>query len=136
MLTYRYDHLHFVSLDPVKTALFYETMFGAERIAVRELGSGRISAEVDLNGLRLKISSPSARPESVPSVSAGDTPDRLGIRTNHFGIRTNNIEAAVAELKAKGAQFTSEIRQQATGEKVALLLAPENVLVELVERSD
>ncbi len=47
---YWYDHVHLISSDPVKTAEFYEKMFDARRVSVSELGAGRVSVELDLNG--------------------------------------------------------------------------------------
>ncbi len=67
------------------------------------------------------------RPETAPSSPETD----YGLE--HFGIRTDNLEAAVAELKAKGVQFKEEIRVVRPGVKISFLRAPENVLIELLE---
>lgn len=135
MSNYRMDHMHLVSPDPVKTAEFYEKMFNAKRIAVRER-EGRTSVEIDLKGTRIKIGGQNVQPGSVPAPSVPGSMTQFGMANAHFGVRTDDIVATVAELKAKGGKFRDEIRQQATGEKVVFLFAPENVLVELVERSD
>ena len=129
MPNYWYDHVHLISPDPVKTAEFYEKMFNAKRVGIREIGDGRIGVDLDLNGSRVLVMSLRAQPESAPS-----SPE-TGSGLEHFGIRTDNLEAAVAELKAKGVQFKEEIREARPGVKISFLWAPEDVLIELLERS-
>ncbi len=129
MPNYSYDHIHLVSPDAVKTAEFYERMFNAKRVSVGELGAGRVSVELDLNGSRVLVMSRRVQPETAPSSPETD----YGLE--HFGIRTDNLEAAVADLKAKGVQFKEEIREIRPGVKISFLWAPENVLIELLEKS-
>lgn len=129
MANYWYDHVHLISPDPVKTAEFYEEMFNAKRVSVGELGAGRVSVMLDLNGSRVLVMSPTVQPGTGPSARVDD----YGLE--HFGIRTDNLEAAVAELKAKGVKFKEEIREIRPGVKISFLWAPENVLIELLERS-
>ena len=129
MASYWYDHVHVISPDPLKTAQFYEGMFNAKRVGVSELGAGRVSVELDLNGSRVLIKSGNVKTGTAP----GSSEPAHGLE--HFGVRTDNLEAAVAELKAKGVQFKEEIREIRPGVKISFLWAPENVLVELMERS-
>ena len=119
MPNYWYDHIHLISPDSSKTAQFYENMFNARIVSNREL---------DLNGTRILLAQRD-QAEQAPSSPA------TGYGLEHFGIRTDNIEAAVADLKAKGAEFRGEIREVLPGIKIAFLWAPENVLIELLERS-
>ncbi len=126
---YWYHHVHLISPDPVKTAEFYEKMFDARRVSVDDLGAGRVMVELDLNGSRVLLMSRRAPAETAPSFAEVD----CGLE--HFGIRTDDLEAAVADLKAKGVQFKEEIREIGSGVKISFLWAPENVLVELLEKS-
>ena len=128
MPSYWYDHVHLCSPDPIKTAEFYEEMFNARRVGVREFPDGRINVELDLNGSRVLVMSPRAQPLAPGASQTGY--DRL----EHFGLRTDNLEAAVNELKTKGVTFVQEITQL-PWIKVSFFLAPEGVLIELVERS-
>ena len=130
MPSYWYDHIHLISPAPLKTAEFYERMFNAKRVSVRELGAGRVSVELDLNGSRVLVMSRRVQPETAPSSPETD----YGLE--HFGIRTDDLETAVAELKAKGVQFKEEIREIRPGFKISFLWAPENVLIELMEVSN
>ena len=128
MPNYWYDHVHLTSLDPLKTSEFYEKNFGAKRVAARTMPDGRTSVELNLQGECILVMNPKDKPKSVPS--SPEVPYGL----EHFGIKTDNIEAAVAELKANGVKFREEIREARPGVKVAYFWAPENVLIELVER--
>ncbi len=127
MPNYWYDHIHLISPDPLRTAQFYESMFNAERVSTRELPDGRTSVELNLNGSRILLTQRPVQPESASKESVA------GNGLEHFGIRTDNLEAAVADLKAKGVQFRDEIRVLAPSVKISFLWAPENVLVELLE---
>lgn len=129
MSSYWYDHIHLISPDPLKTAEFYERMFNAKRVSVTEHGAGRVSVALDLNGSRVLVMNPKVQPETEPSARV----DNCGLE--HFGIRTDDLEAAVADLKAKGVQFKEEIREIRSGVKISFLWAPENVLIELLESS-
>ena len=127
MPNYWYDHIHLISPDPLRTAQFYESMFNAERVSTRELPDGRTSVELNLNGSRILLTQRPVQPESAFMQSV------TGSGLEHFAIRTDNLEAAVADLKAKGVQFRDEIRVIRPGVKISFLWAPENVLVELLE---
>lgn len=130
MTNYWYDHVHLVSPDPAKTAQFYERMFGAKVISTRQLADGRTNVELDLNGSRILVINPKAQ------LGAAPTPSGTGHGLGHFGLRTDNLEAAVGDLKAKGVEFTEEIRVIRPGVKISFLLGPENTLIELLEKSD
>ena len=122
MPNYWYDHVHLVSPEPVKTAQFYETMFNAKRVSIRELSGGRVSVELSLNGSRVLIAQ--AQGQITPGMTSG---------LEHWGIRTDDIEGAVANLKANGVKFRNEIIELLPGVKLAFLWAPDNVLIEILE---
>ena len=129
MSSYWFGHVHLVSSDPLKTAQFYETAFDAKRGAVTSRPDGGVSVQLDIKGVRILIMS--ARDESQ---SAEDSPKkRHGLE--HFGLYTDNLDAAVADLKAKGVRFVEEIRLAPSGSKIAFLMAPDNVMIELAESS-
>lgn len=121
MPEYWFDHIHLRSPDPVKTAEFYEQMFGARRVSTQDMGNGRIMLNLDLNGTTILIGQ-----------QMGDSA-QTGLA--HFGIGTGNLDEAVTELKAKGVEFTLDPREIRPGFKISFLLAPENVPIELQEGS-
>mgnify|MGYP003906445287 CR=1 FL=1 len=52
-----------------------------------------------------------------------------------LGLTVSGIDAVVAELKAKGAEFTREPTTIRPGVRVAFLRAPEGVSIELLDRN-
>lgn len=122
MPQYWYDHVHVVSPEPEKTAKFYEDMFGARQVSRQVMGDGVLLLGLDLNGSRILVKSPKP-----------DAPPRYGIE--HFGVRTDDLESAVKELKAQGVQFTQDITVPFPGVKISFLKGPEDVLIELLERT-
>ena len=129
MPNYWYDHIHLFSPDPVKTAQFYQSMFGAKLIETRQVADGRTSVELSLNGSRVMVLHP--KEQSQP-----DSPTGAGYGIDHFGIVTDDLEAAVKDLKAKGVEFMVEIREPRPGLKISFLSGPENVIIELLERTE
>ncbi len=124
MPDYWVDHIHFFSDDPQKTADFYLKMLGATKTGDRQLPDGRTMITIDLNGTAIFISQPKAR-----DTASGAPPAEIGL--DHVGIKTENLEAAIAELKSKGAKFTVEPVAGNAGAAVSFFLAPDNSLLEL-----
>jgi lactoylglutathione lyase len=128
MSDYQFDHIHLNSPDPLRTAQFYESMFGARRMETLQLYGGTV-VRLDLNGQQALIGTPVGSPPLVPAALQ----PQYGFI--HFGIRTGNLEKAVDELKAKGVTFVQEITPLIPGtSKISYFLAPEHVLVELQQR--
>ncbi|MFC1988567.1 VOC family protein [Chloroflexota bacterium] len=126
MPKYWFEHVHLISDDPQKTAEFYEKIFGARNLGTRNLADERIVVDLELNGVFILIMSPRNK-QIVPGTA------QTGLE--HLGVRTDDLEAAVAELKAKGVNFVQDITQYGERTKLSFLLTPENTLVELLERS-
>ncbi|HBJ31330.1 MAG TPA: hypothetical protein DDY93_08200 [Dehalococcoidia bacterium] len=127
MPNYTYDHIHIRSQDPMATAQWYEKMFGAKIIeSTQPDGSPRV--DLDINGLTVFIMRVAT---DAPAPGAG-TEVSLGL--DHFGLRVENMDAAVAELTEKGAEFTMEPRKLRPGLIITYIVAPENVRIELLQR--
>ena len=124
MPSYKLDHIHLNSPDPLKTAEFYEKALGAKRVSIGDIPGGRTIVDLDINGLTIKVTHPRAKPASFMTDYGLD----------HFGLITDDLEKAVGEFKAKGVKFVQEITEIRPGVKISFFLSPENVWVELVER--
>jgi lactoylglutathione lyase len=125
---YTYDHMHIRSRNPKATAQYYHHMFDAKILeSVQSDGKSRV--DLDLNGLTIFIAPvpPEAEMPSAP------TEPYLGL--DHFGLRVDNLAAAAAELKRRGAVFMLEPRTIRPGVKIAFIQAPDNVRIELLERT-
>ena len=121
MPKYTFDHIHLISPDPAKTADFYEKMFGAKK-SIRDLGNGRTAVAVDLNGTKILIRAKNDGEADKPSL-------------DHYGVRTDNLEQAIAELKAQGVAFTTEMRTVRPDFKMSFLRTPDGVSIELQQGS-
>jgi catechol 2,3-dioxygenase-like lactoylglutathione lyase family enzyme len=121
-----YDHIHLRSPDPEATARFYERMFGAEIIRTPQGKTTRI--DLKLGGVDIFIAP--VAPDS--GVNPPPTTPYQGL--DHFGLRVSNIEAVVADLKAKGAEFTMELNEFRPGTHICFIRGPEGVSIEVLER--
>lgn len=127
MPKYQFSHIHLVSPDPLKAAEFYEMAFGAKKVSVGKFPDGGDRVELNLGGIRLLL-----RPPRNAAQAAQDKPrQRQGLE--HFGLSTDNIEAAITDLKAKGVQFQDELAATPAGVKMAFIIAPDNVSIELLQ---
>ena len=127
MPTYLYDHIHLRSPDPLKTAQWYHRMFGAKIVETPQ-PSGPNRVHLELNGAIILIAGPLPSGEE----QEGSRDPYYGL--DHFGLKVQDLGEAVAELKAKGVEFTVEPRTSPTGVKIAFVRGPEGVRIELVER--
>jgi lactoylglutathione lyase len=125
---FKYDHVHLRSPDPEQTALWYEKMFGAE-VKRSTQSDGRKRIDLDLGGMTVFI---------APIVAKDTTaapPQSPYQGLEHIGLRVEGIDAAVAELKRKGAEFTMEPTTVRPGVRIAFLRGPENVSIEILDRN-
>ena len=128
MTKFAYDHIHLRSPNAEETAQWYERMFGAE--IVRSIQSdGRPRLDLNLGGVAVFIA-------QVPEANAvADPPQPPFLGLEHIGLRVEGIDAAVSELKAKGAEFTVEPKTIRPGVRIAFLRGPQNVHIELLDRN-
>src|SRR3974377_75567 len=113
MAKFTYDHIHLRSPDPEKTAAYYERMFGAE--IVRSMQQGKPRIDLKLGGANIFIA------PVAPWDGATPPPPTPYQGLDHFGMTVSGIDAVVAELKAKGAEFTREPTTVRPGVRVAFL---------------
>ena len=126
--TYYFEHVHILSRDPKAVAQYFHKMFDAKIIEGTEAdGTPRI--DVEMNGLLIFIF-PVGPEENLPVGPAGRY-----IGLDHFGLRVDNLDEAAAELKRRGAEFALEPCAPRPGLKMAFIRGPENVRIELMERS-
>ena len=127
MAKFTWDHIHLRSPNPEATAAFYERMFGAEVIRTMQQGKPRIDLKVGgANVFILPV---------VPGDKTNPPPTLPYQGLDHFGLSVTGIDAVVADLKAKGAEFTMEPNNIRPGIRIAFLRGPEGVSIELLERS-
>ncbi len=122
MAAFTFDHIHLRSPDPEATAAFYERVFGAA------LKRSPQRIDIDLGGQVIFVS-------PVNEDGTGEAPSAPYRGLEHIGLAVRGIDAVVAEMKAKGVTFTMEPTTIRPGVRIAFLRGPENVSIELLERS-
>jgi len=127
MAKYTYDHIHLRSPDPEATARFYESMLGAE--VVRTVQEGKPRIDLKLGGANIFIA------PVAPGSGVNPPPVTPYQGLDHFGLSVSGIDAIVAELKAKGVEFTMEPTTIRPGVRIAFLRGPQGVSIELLDRT-
>jgi catechol 2,3-dioxygenase-like lactoylglutathione lyase family enzyme len=125
-IEYRLDHIHLRSPDPELSAAFYVRMFGAKLLS-RSEASGALRVILDLAGTRLFI-------ERVPPGTA-QPPEAPFLGVEHLGLIVPDLDAAASDLRENGAAFIVEPHSPRPGLKMAFVRGPENVRIEILERS-
>jgi len=126
MTTFTFDHIHLRSPDPEATAVFYERMFGAEVLRSTQQGEPRV--DIRLGGQIIFIA-------PIKGDNTAPPPSMPYRGLEHIGLAVTGIDQVVAELKAKGAEFTMEPTSIRPGIRICFVRGPENVAIELLERS-
>jgi catechol 2,3-dioxygenase-like lactoylglutathione lyase family enzyme len=126
MTKFSWEHIHLRSPEPETTAKWYHDKLGAEVVKTPQ-PDGSMRIDLNLGGQKVFIAKSMAG-----KVADAPTSPYLGL--DHFGLLVNDLPAAVAELKAKGVNFTMEPTEIRPGTKIAFITAPENVSIELLQR--
>ena len=126
-MSWSYDHVHLKASDLEKTVRYYEANFGAAKKFSRPF-RGTTIVGLDLNGMTLLVSG-AAEGENP---KRGSTDPQFGLI--HFGLRCNDLQQKVAELKGNGVELTMDVTDIGGGTKIAFVKAPDEVLIELLQR--
>ena len=126
MAKFGWDHIHLRSPNPEETAAWYERMLDAQVIRTMQQGKPRIDLKIGGNNVFL------APVAAGDGVNPPPTTPYQGL--DHFGLVVSGIDAIVADLKAKGVEFTREPTTVRPGTRVAFLRAPQGVSIELLDR--
>jgi catechol 2,3-dioxygenase-like lactoylglutathione lyase family enzyme len=126
MATFAFDHIHLRSPNPEETAAYFERMFDAEIIRSVEQGKPRI--DMKIGGQNVFIAPVAAN----SGVNAPPVTPYQGL--DHFGLSVKNIDQVVANLKAKGAEFTMELTSPRPGIKICFIRGPQGTSIEVLER--
>lgn len=128
MTTYTWEHIHLRSPDPEATAAWYERILGAEVIRTAQAG-GATRIDLSLGGGQKVFIAP-----ANPALTTAAPPQSPYFGLEHIGLTVTDLDAAAAELKAKGVTFVTEPMTARPGVRLAFIRGPENVLIELLQR--
>jgi lactoylglutathione lyase len=127
MQTYRMDHIHLICPNIESTKQWYIDVLGGKQTFESEFKGAKLYY-IDLNGFNIFLIE--KLPEGEPLPATIET--RVGM--DHFGLTVDDMDAAEAELKAKGVNFVVEPMQVRPGVRIAYIEAPDKVRIELCER--
>ncbi|ETW94341.1 MAG: hypothetical protein ETSY1_35325 [Candidatus Entotheonella factor] len=125
---YTYDHIHLRTKHPQAMIEYFQKMFDATPVSFVQ-SDGKPRVDLDLNGLTIFVA-------EVPSDAPLSTaPPEPYIGLDHLGLRVDDVDAATAELKRRGAHVVVEPKTIRPGVRIAFIQGPDNVRIELLERS-
>lgn len=125
MEPYRFDHIHLRSRDPEAAAAVWASAFGAT-IKGRVQAGPWLRLVLDLAGVTLFLE------QVAPDTHAPPAPPFLGLE--HLGLAVADLDAAIADLAAKGVPLVSGPSEPRPGVRIAFFAMPEGARVELIER--
>ncbi|MGA3399274.1 MAG: VOC family protein [Acetobacteraceae bacterium] len=132
MRDYRYDHVHLRSADPDAMGRFFETMFGAEvKRDIYPPGTlypGQMRVSMKLGGQKVLVA------PTHPHDATAAAPQFPYYGVEHIGLTVDDVDAAVEELRTKGADIAIGPLTRSAGLRLAFVRGPEGVMVELVQR--
>ncbi|MBM3588134.1 MAG: VOC family protein [Alphaproteobacteria bacterium] len=126
MIQFTFDYIHLRSPDPEATAVFYERMFGAEVLRSTQQSEPRV--DIGLGG-QINVIAP------IKGENVAPPPSMPYHGLEHIGLAVTGPDQVVAELKAKGADFTMEPTAICPGIRICFLRGLENIAIEQLERS-
>jgi catechol 2,3-dioxygenase-like lactoylglutathione lyase family enzyme len=124
MFTCTWDHVHIRSPDPEEMARWFAEMLGAEVIRIVKNGKSRIRLKVGGADVFIADSNGSHPPPEIP---------HCGLE--HFGLQVSDMDAVVADLKAKCCEFTQDPTTVQPGTRLCFIRGPQGVSVELLDRN-
>lgn len=120
-----YDHIHLRAADHEAAAQWFVDMLGGA--ITGRITTGKPRVDVKLGGATILI--------TQADVSDLTAPDGLNKGIDHFGFAVKGLDGVVAELKSKGVVFTMEPNEARPGIHICFIKGPENISIELLERS-
>ncbi|MDO8874925.1 MAG: VOC family protein [Pseudolabrys sp.] len=121
-----WDHVHLRTPDAEATAQWFERMLGAQVIRSTQQGAPRI--DLKLGGADIFL----APVKPGDGVNAPPVTPYQGL--DHFGFKVSDLDELVADLKAKGVEFTMEPNVPRPGIKICFIRGPQGISIELLDR--
>ena len=120
------EHVHIHASNPRKTIDFFKTFFGAQVIKEFENLGRKITILSIGDKSNLSIL-------HIPPEMGTPKPENASI--DHIGMAVENIEDLVRRLKEEGYRFPVDLTRSSSGAKIAFCLGPDNVYLELIDRT-
>ena len=124
--TYTYDHAHYKCSDPERTAQWFKDHFGAKEVSRRTVRNLLIIS-LDAGGAIVNFS------PSFPNEEVDPKPAKPRYGVYHICFAVKDLNARVAELKAKGLKFTLEPSKVLDDLAISFVEGPDGISVEVLE---
>jgi methylmalonyl-CoA epimerase len=127
------DHIGIAVTNLQEALSFWETSLGIEPHGIEDVPERKLRTTfLPMGGTEIELLEPTSADSSIAKFI-----EKRGEGLHHIAIRVDDIEAALAELKAKGIELIDETpRNGAGGARIAFVhpKATHGVLLELCER--
>ena len=120
-MTLSFDHVHLQSSDPEATIAFFKQMFDAT-VEWQHVFNGTELTRLKVRDTHVNLFT------RAPKVADPDPDDAV---IHHFCFRTEDFDAAIADLRRRGANFVVE-PSTAGNMRMAFISGPDNVRVEIL----
>lgn len=122
------DHFHMFTDDPEKTALWYKEHFGA-RVFKSLQSDGATRVDMRFGDTVVYIAkTPASAPREVRTAHG----PRPGLE--HLGFRVEDVDGELEKLRARGVRVITEPWEPRPGVRIAYVLGPDDVRIELLRR--
>jgi methylmalonyl-CoA epimerase len=129
------DHIGIAVSNLMESLAFWQSALGIELHGIEEVAEQKVrTAFLPVDDTEVELLEPAGLDSPVAKFI-----EKRGEGLHHVAIRVDNIDAALAELKAKGVQLIDEVpRKGAGGARIAFVhpKATHGVLLELCERTE
>jgi methylmalonyl-CoA epimerase len=129
------DHIGIAVSNLTESLAFWQSALGIELHGIEEVAEQKVrTAFLPVDDTEVELLEPTGLDSPVAKFI-----EKRGEGLHHVAIRVDNIDAALAELKAKGVQLIDEVpRKGAGGARIAFVhpKATHGVLLELCERTE
>lgn len=125
----KFDHFHMFTEDPEKTALWYREHFGARVFkSLQSDGQTRIDMRFGDETVVYVAKTPANAPREARTVHG----PRPGLE--HLGFSVEDVDGELNALRAKGVRVITEPWEPRPGVRIAYVLGPDDVRIELLRR--
>ena len=123
---YSLDHIHIRCSDVDASIAYFKKMFDAKEVARGE-AKGMPITILHMAGVRFSLS------PKREEVNIRVQPDEPGWGVYQIGLKADNLDAALAELKERGAEISAEPFTVREGLRVFFVRGPDGVEIEVME---
>jgi len=129
---FRTDHIHLYATDLDATARWYCDVLGARVVRSRQ-SDGRIRTDLRLGDLTIYLGDAKKLQTTLGwQLNDAVASPRYGL--DHFGLAVDDLDAAAAELRARGARITYGPKLLRPGAACLFVEAPDGVTIEILHR--